>query len=334
MHRASHFVFCTVLLCLIAFPSALGQEETQSLLKNLELRVFGKEFTDAEPIRIKRLEIMLFPGQKPEESMTQQDRLEKILFHIEKDESAKSKQKEHSERNILQAGKLTPPDKNTRSNETENSYKNLPKVDEPVVLILLDCSHSMGEKLPIAIGGRSKNWTPETKFAMAKVAIFYLLEKLPKSFYLGLRVYGQGYTGDPFTDCKQSQLLIPPGKGNRRDIAMQLRELHPYGLTPLEYAMRKCMENDLARFTNKKFILLITDGSDTCGGHPEMYVREFKGKVECETAGIRMRHVNTLNNQIQAIAEATGGFYVNVDTTADLFWWVNRALAKLSVLEP
>jgi hypothetical protein len=334
-HRACRLMYSAFLLCVFAFPAALGQEDTQSQLKNLELRIFRREFVaDSDPIRIKRLEIMLFPGQKPDESMTQQDRIEKLLFRVEKDEREKSRQKERAERNMLQSGSSTRPDKSSRWNQSEDSQENLPNIDEPVVLILLDCSHSMGEKLPIATGGRSKNWTPETKLDMAKAAVSYLLQKIPSSVYLGLRVYGQGYDGDPFTDCKQSQLLIPPGKGNRREMALQLREIHPYGLTPLEYALRKCMENDLARFTNKKFVLLLADGSDTCGGHPEIYVREFKGKVECETVGIRLKHVDTLNNQIQAIAEATGGFYVSAATTADLFWWVNRALIKWNVCEP
>src|SRR5262249_36696346 len=94
------------------------------------------------------------------------------------------------------------------------------------VLFLFDCSYSMKEGL----GGGAK------KMDAAKQVLKNAMTRIPSDINIGLRVFGQGFSNDPYIDCQQSALLVSIGQGNRRAIIERVRSVHPFGLTPLTYA--------------------------------------------------------------------------------------------------
>ncbi|MCC7527592.1 MAG: VWA domain-containing protein [Candidatus Melainabacteria bacterium] len=202
------------------------------------------------------------------------------------------------------------------------------------ILILLDASFSMKEKLE----GNMQ------KMDAAKMVLQQALARVPSDVNLGLRVFGQGYTGDPFMDCKQSALLVPLGQGNRRSIIERVRQVHPYGLTPLEFALRQAAENDLAGLNGPKTLILISDGADTCGGNPCEFIKQLPRmgiKLKVDIVGLSLKHRPDdvmARHQLNCITETSGGKYYDANTAAQLIESisasVNKAISGRVIMKP
>jgi len=192
------------------------------------------------------------------------------------------------------------------------------------ILILLDCSYSMKENLEHGM----------QKMDAAKMVLQQALARVPADVNLGLRVFGQGYSGDPFMDCKQSALLVPLGQGNRRSIIERTRQVHPYGLTPLEYALRQAAENDLQGLNGPKTLILISDGADTCGGNPCEFIKQLprlgiKLKVDIVGLSLKNRPDDILaRHQLNCITEQSGGKYYDANTAAQLIESISASVNK------
>jgi Ca-activated chloride channel family protein len=188
------------------------------------------------------------------------------------------------------------------------------QVDEqggPVnVLILIDSSYSMKDKL-----GEG-----EPKMISAKRVLESTLARIPPDVNIGLRVFGQGYSGSPEIDCQQSSLLVSIGNGNRRSIIEQVRQLRPFGLTPLTFALMQA-ERDLRRANGQKTIILISDGAETCGGDPCEYISRLHRlgvNIKVDIVGLGLRRERDARGQLNCIAEHSGGKYYDANSAAEL----------------
>lgn len=334
------FLLSIVAMFAIPFASnASDSEDTfESELKAVEVKVFLKEYnSDSAEKRIKRLEIMLFPGEKPEPSMSLSDRLDKIELRVSKREREKAEAEQGLQSTMLITGARNKmlQTESSRRNETSDPSAKQRNIDGDVILIMLDCSNSMKESMTnnvVPNKSGDKQVGSVQKMDLAKDAVLHIMRSVPSSVYLGLRTYGAGYTGDPFMDCKQSSLVVPPGKSNRREFITQLRETHPYGLTPLEFALRQAAENDLRRFTKRKTIILISDGADTCGGNPCEFIKQLPRmginlKVYCIGLGLRHRPDDiAARNQLICIAKVTDGAYLDVSSASQMIIWLSDVL--------
>lgn len=188
------------------------------------------------------------------------------------------------------------------------------------ILFLIDASYSMKERL----GGTVE------KMEAAKRVLQEALMKIPTDINLGLRVFGQGFSSDPFFDCQQSALLVPLGQGNRGSIINRIRNVHPFGLTPLAYALMQA-ERDLKNHDGTKTLILITDGAETCGGDPCAYVRRLTQlgiKLKVDIVGLGLRKEREARQQLNCIAEASGGKYYDADTAAQLIEGISQSVNK------
>lgn len=202
------------------------------------------------------------------------------------------------------------------------------------ILFLLDASFSMKEKLDGSM----------QKMDAAKMVLQQALARVPSDVNLGLRVFGQGYTGDNWTDCKQSALLVPLGQGNRRSIIERVRQIHPYGLTPLEFALRQAAENDLSGLNGPKTLILISDGADTCGGNPCEFIKQLPRmgiKLKVDIVGLSLGHRPEdmiARHQLNCITENSGGKYYDAKTAAQLIESisasVNKAISGRVIIKP
>jgi Ca-activated chloride channel family protein len=194
------------------------------------------------------------------------------------------------------------------------------------ILIVLDCSYSMKEKL----GGQIQ------KLEAAKQVLQNALARIPSDINLGLRVFGQGFGPGglsmiPGIDCRQTALLVPMGQGNRRSIIEKARNLKPYGLTPLEYALRQAAEDDFADVQGTKTIILITDGADTCNGDPCRFIQELPNygiKLKVDVVGLDMKHDRSAKSQLNCITENSGGKYYDANTAAELIESISNSVNK------
>jgi len=183
------------------------------------------------------------------------------------------------------------------------------------ILFLIDSSQSMREK----ISGGDDNAKKEPKMEAAKKVLQEALSRIPNEVNLGLRVFGNGFRGD-FTDCQQSTLLVPIGKNNRHAIIEAVRTMAPYGLTPLTYALMQA-ENDMKYCVGPKTLILISDGAETCGGDPCAYIDKLSRigvKMKIDIVGLGLRRDHEAKDQLNCIAQKSGGNYYDANTSADL----------------
>lgn len=182
------------------------------------------------------------------------------------------------------------------------------------VLFLVDSSQSMKESIPSGHGKGRDN-----KMLAAKQVLQTALDQIPPEVNLGLRVFGNGFRGD-YSDCQQSTLLVPIGRNNRRSIIEAARQMAPYGLTPLTYGLMQA-EQDLRYCQGPKTVILISDGAETCGGDPCAYVDRLSRigvKMKIDIVGLGLRRDKEAKEQLNCIAEKSGGKYYDADTSADL----------------
>ena len=193
------------------------------------------------------------------------------------------------------------------------------------IIIVLDCSYSMKEKL----GNENQ------KLEAAKQVLQNALARIPNDVNIGLRVFGQGSNAGGFStpavDCRQTALLVPLGQGNRRTIIERVRNLKPFGMTPLEFALRQAAEGDLATAQGAKTIILITDGADTCGGNPCGYIHMLPIlgiHLKIDVVGLDLKHDRSARAQLNCISEGTGGKYYDADSAAALIDSVTNSVNK------
>jgi hypothetical protein len=189
------------------------------------------------------------------------------------------------------------------------------KTEETNIEIVIDCSQSMKE----TIGGVISN-DHEPKMDAAKRVLEQTMTTIPADVNVGLRVFGQSFRNDPFVDCQQTALLVPIGQHNRRAIVEHIRQIHPYGLTPLTYALREAA-SDLEQMGGRKQIILISDGAETCGQDPCMLVHMLTERgfnIKIDIVGLGLKNDKESKIQLNCIANQSGGKFYDSNTSAEL----------------
>lgn len=132
------------------------------------------------------------------------------------------------------------------------------------ILFLMDASASM-----------NNSWDSSRKIDDAKRIISNLADSLKtiEHLELGLRVYGH-QSMPSANDCEDSRIEVPFGSFNYVDIFRRLASLRPKGITPITYSLESAARDFPEDLTGRHFIILITDGDESCEGDP------------CETAAI------------------------------------------------
>jgi hypothetical protein len=196
------------------------------------------------------------------------------------------------------------------------------------ILILVDCSRSMNEGL-----GGALHMGHEQKMDAAKRVLQETMATIPQDVNVGLRVFGQSFRNDVFFDCQQSALLVPPGLRNRRTIVESVRQIRPYGLTPLTFGLREAA-NDLAQIRGKKQIILISDGAETCDQDPCELVRQLTAAgydIKINIVGLGLKADWLAKRQLNCIAQSSGGQFYDSNTTAELVDNIRKFVGETKV---
>lgn len=182
--------------------------------------------------------------------------------------------------------------------------------DPPKVELVLDVSGSMGEK---DVDGASR-------MAAAQQAFNEVIDAVPQGVHLGIRTLGADYPGeDKERGCTDSAQLYPVGEVDRTEAKTAVATLRPTGWTPIGYALRGAVK-DLGDSGGTRRIVLITDGEDSCGQpDPCEVARELAAdgtRLTVDTLGLAADPA--VREQLNCIAEATGGTYSAVQDTEQL----------------
>ncbi|MEU8240372.1 VWA domain-containing protein [Actinoplanes missouriensis] len=184
------------------------------------------------------------------------------------------------------------------------------RVEPPRVELVLDVSGSM----------RAADIDGATRISVAKQAFNDVVDALPETTQLGIRVLGATYGGEnKKVGCKDTQQIVEVGPVNRVAAKNAIATLKPTGFTPIGLALRKAAE-DLGDTGSVRRIVLITDGEDTCTPpDPCTVARELAAQgtsLVVDTLGLTPDEKT--RKQLVCISTATGGTYAAAQSEEEL----------------
>lgn len=210
----------------------------------------------------------------------------------------------HVDTDLDTAPNIVPPPKPERQPLSLKDTKN--------VVFLLDCSRSMEEKFL----GR------ENKIEVAKTLIIKALSIIPKDLRCELRVFGQE-DSTPGLACRATKIMVPLKENQRKQISQALSLVKPFGMTPLTYSLANVFERDLANVSGATVVVLISDGSDTCGLNPAEYVQTLSSRAvpppQIVVASLVWKTDKQSVRMLKSLARSTGGEYYDNTKFEDFF---------------
>ncbi|MCK5828433.1 VWA domain-containing protein [Candidatus Bipolaricaulota bacterium] len=166
--------------------------------------------------------------------------------------------------------------------------------------IILDRSSSMEE----VIDG-------EVKIDVAKDVIIDLLDNLPSSATVGIRLFGG--------NCR-TELLASVDLVQRQQLQEEIRTIEAFGATPLALALEET-QTDLKDIADLQLILLISDGIETCGGNPVQAAKDLLSlgyDLRFHIVGFDISRNVIARDQLLEIAQTTGGVYYDAANSDEL----------------
>lgn len=175
---------------------------------------------------------------------------------------------------------------------------------------ILDASGSMLESLE----GR-------TRLDIAKEVLISRLNSLPPNTQIGLRVYGHRvpYQGREVESCEDIELVVPIRANGAQEIIEWLPGMQALGMTPMSESIRQAANDFTFEPGRRNFIVLISDGAETCGEEPATVVENLKEigiNFAIHVIGFNVDQATAA--QLRQISDASGGVYYDAKSREDL----------------
>jgi hypothetical protein len=172
---------------------------------------------------------------------------------------------------------------------------------ETNILFIMDASNSMWGQ----VDGTAKIET-------AKQTLGKLLTDLPPDAKLGLMAYGHRSE----KDCNDIELLSPIGGENGAALAKRVAGITPTGKTPIGGSLEQSKAAFKGREGQNNFIVLISDGIESCEADPCAVAKSLKDSgvnVRAHVVGFGLTKEE--GKQLTCIADNTGGKYFDAGST-------------------
>lgn len=211
---------------------------------------------------------------------------------------------------LMQSSAIAAPNFTYSTPKTYDYSKNS-KVDtlSEKILFIVDFSNSMNEKIG-----------HQTKLNIALSTMQEILQLLPQSASVGLRVYGHRTGFTPKQSCTASQLVSPIAQNNAVNVYSRLKSINAVGWTPITYSLKQAAFFDFGDFQGKKRIILISDGGENCDESPCDFVIElmkYREDISIDVIALAVGDQES-NNQLKCVALVTSGKFYNANTAAEL----------------
>lgn len=182
--------------------------------------------------------------------------------------------------------------------------------------LILDASGSMYGKLP---GGQSR-------IAVARDVLTGFIASLPEdpALSVGLRIYG-AKLAEGKGNCEDSHLVFPLQGLDREKLQATVRNTIPRGATPIAYSLQQAAR-DFKTDSDKKIIVLVTDGQESCGGNLAQSLEAFREgghEVDLRIIGI------DLDEKAQRSFQGMGTFE-NTTSAAQLAQALGKAVKQVT----
>ena len=147
------------------------------------------------------------------------------------------------------------------------------------------------------------------------------LDALPPNAQVGLRVYGHRvpYQNREQESCEDIELAVPIQANGAQSIIGFLPGMQALGMTPMSASIQQAANDFTFEPGRRNFIVLISDGEETCGDEPATvveYLKEIGIDFAIHVIGLDV-DANTAA-QLRAISDAAGGVYFDAKSEDDL----------------
>ncbi len=180
---------------------------------------------------------------------------------------------------------------------------------DAAVILVVDASKSM----------KADDGTGQPKIATAKAALNTLVDELPDDAKVGLRIYGSQVSGTgKAAGCADTKLVSPVAPLDRSGLKASINAITPRGFTPIGASLQGAAK-DLGS-AKQKTIVLVSDGGDNCAPPAPCGVARAlaKGGVALKIQAVGFQVASSARKQLQCIADAGGGRYVDADNAKEL----------------
>jgi hypothetical protein len=183
------------------------------------------------------------------------------------------------------------------------------------VEIIMDASNSMWGQ----IGG-------EAKITIARKALTQIINGLPDSMNVGMRVYGHRYGLNDKLACTDTQLLVPIGPVAKAQLIDTVNKIQLKGKTPLVLSVLEAIK-DFEKIPNGS-VILVTDGIESCNGDiksigPAVKKSGLELKVHIVGFDIKEKEARA---ELEAIAKSTEGRYLDAKNAGELLSALEQTL--------
>jgi hypothetical protein len=181
--------------------------------------------------------------------------------------------------------------------------------------LIFDASNSMWGQ----IGG-------EAKITIARRVLAQIINGLPGSLNVGLRVYGHRYGLNDPKACTDTELLAPIAPIAKTQLIDTVNKIQLKGKTPLVFSVREAIQ-DFKEIPNGT-IILVTDGIESCGGDiksvaPAIQAAGLELAVNIIGFDIREKEARA---ELESIAKSTQGRYIDARNAGELLSALEQTL--------
>jgi len=124
------------------------------------------------------------------------------------------------------------------------------------------------------------DWDKQTRMDAAKDILIQSVEKLRgvPNLEIALRVYGhQSEVTNTYQDCADTKLEVPFAANTVDAIQTKVRTIKAKGATPIARSL-EASAGDFPDTLARNFIILITDGLESCDNDPCLIAKKLKDK--------------------------------------------------------
>ena len=161
----------------------------------------------------------------------------------------------------------------------------------------------------------------KTRLQIAQEVLTSRLNALPANAQVGLRVYGHRipYQNREEESCQDVELVVPIQANAAKAIIDWLPGMQALGMTPMSESIKQAANDFTFEPGRKNFIVLISDGAETCGDEPATVVEHLKEiGIDFAIHVIGLDVNSQTATQLKAISDTAGGVYYDAKSEADL----------------
>lgn len=191
----------------------------------------------------------------------------------------------------------------------------------PTQFVPVGLSTTYIEYILDASGSMMKSLQGKTRLQIAQDVLTARLNALPANAQVGLRVYGHRipYQGQEAESCTDIELVTPIQANGAQAIIDWLPSMQALGMTPMSESIKQAANDFTFEPGRKNFIVLISDGEETCGDEPATVVQLLKEVGVDFAIHVIGLDVNPQTAaQLKAISDVAGGVYYDAKSEADL----------------